>query len=272
VLEACGHTVIIANPRRLKLISESINKHDKADAMLLARLARADMDLLKPVRHRTREAQADLATIRARDGLVRTRGKLVNCVRGLVKPFGVRLPACATACFAIKSSPHVPDDLRSALAPILTQIDILSDAILGYDAQIEHMAITRYTDTTGRLKQVAGVGTLSAMTYILCIDDPNRFRRSRDVGCYLGLKPAQKQSWRQRARTGNHQERKRTAPAHAGSISALHSGSFRAGHRSSSLGTETRRPGQGFAQASTHRGGAQARSSAPSVVGNRRDL
>lgn len=157
LLEGCGHTVIIANPRRLKLISESINKHDKADALLLARLARADLDLLKPVRHRTREAQADLASIRARDGLVRTRGKLVNCVRGLVKPFGLRLPACATACFAIKSSPLVPDDLRSALAPILTQIDVLSDAILGYDAQIEHMAMTRYTDTASRLKQVAGV-------------------------------------------------------------------------------------------------------------------
>lgn len=194
ILETCGHAVIIANPRRLKLISESVNKHDKADAVLLARLARADMELLKPVRHRTREAQADLATIRARDALVRTRGKLVNCVRGLVKPFGVRLPTCATACFANKSSAHVPDDLRSALAPILTHIDALSDAILGYDAQIEHMALTRYPDTARRLKQISGVGTLSAMTFILCIGDPHRFRRSRDVGCYLGLKPAQKQS------------------------------------------------------------------------------
>ncbi len=194
ILEAHGHEVIIANPRRLKLITESVNKHDKADAMLLARLGRADMDLLKPVLHRTREAQADLTSIRARDGLVRTRGKLVNSVRGLVKPFGVRLPSCATACFAIKSAPHVPDELKSALAPILTQIDTLTDAISGYDAQIEHMALTRYPDTVRRLKQVAGVGTLSAMTFILCMGDPQRFRRSRDVGCYLGLKPAQKQS------------------------------------------------------------------------------
>ena len=194
ILEDCGHSVIIANPRRLKLITESVNKHDKADAMLLARLARADMELLQPVRHRTREIQADLTLIRARDGLVRTRGKLVNCVRGLVKPFGVRLPSCATTCFAIKSSPHVPDELKSALAPILTQIDTLTDAISGYDAQIEHMALTRYPEMARRLKQVSGVGTLSAMTFILCIGDPHRFRRSRDVGCYLGLKPAQKQS------------------------------------------------------------------------------
>lgn len=194
ILEECGHTVIIANPRRLKLITENVNKHDKADAMLLARLARADMDLLQPVRHRTREAQADLVLIRARDGLVRTRGKLINCVRGLVKPFGARLPSCATTCFAIRSAPQIPDELKSALAPILTQIDTLTDAISGYDAQIEHIALTRYPDMVPRLKQVAGVGTLSAMTFILCIGDPHRFRRSRDVGCYLGLKPAQKQS------------------------------------------------------------------------------
>lgn len=194
LLETLGHKVIIANPRRLKLITENVNKHDKADAMLLARLARADMELLKPVLHRTREAQADLTLIRARDTLVRTRGKLINCVRGLVKPFGVRLSACATTCFAVKNAPHIPDELKSALAPILTQIDNLTEAISGYDAQIEHMALTRHPETARRLKQVAGVGTLSAMTFALVIGDPHRFQRSRDVGCYLGLKPAQKQS------------------------------------------------------------------------------
>jgi transposase len=80
------------------------------------------------------------------------------------------------------------------LAPILTQIDNLTDAIAGYDAQIEHIALTRYQETARRLKRVAGVGTLSAMTFALCLGEPHRFRRSRDVGCYLGLKPDQKQS------------------------------------------------------------------------------
>ena len=104
------------------------------------------------------------------------------------------MSACATTCFAIKNAPHIPDELKSALAPILTQIDNLTNAISGYDAQIEHMALTRYQETARRLKQVAGVGTLSAMTFALVIGDPHRFQRSRDVGCYLGLKPAQKQS------------------------------------------------------------------------------
>lgn len=166
LLEGCGHKVIIANPRRLKLITESVNKHDKADAMLLARLARA-------LRHRAGEVQADLATIRARDNLVRTRERLINCVHGLVKPFAARLPACSTTCFATKSSPHIPDELRPALTPILTQIDLLTDTIWGCEAQIEHMALTRCAETTRRLKQVPGVGALSAMTFILCIGDPH---------------------------------------------------------------------------------------------------
>jgi transposase len=193
VLESAGHAVIIANPRRLKLITESLNKHDKADAALLARLARADADLLAPVQHRTRQEQAHLAIIRARDALVRTRGQLINCVRGLVKPFGARLPSCSTTCFAMKSAPHLPDELRSALAPLLTEIDSLTEAIWAYDLHLEHVALTRYPETA-RLKQVAGIGTLSALTFMLCIGDPHRFQRSREVGCYLGLKPRQKQS------------------------------------------------------------------------------
>lgn len=74
-----GHSVIVANPRRVKLISDSANKHDRADAKLLARLARVDRELLAPIEHRGRQLQADLTIIRARDILVRTRGKLVNC-------------------------------------------------------------------------------------------------------------------------------------------------------------------------------------------------
>jgi transposase len=192
-LEQCGHTVIVANARRLRLITESDSKNDRADAGLLARLARADMALLAPIRHRSRGAQADLAIIRARDTLVRSRVQLVNCVRGLVKPFGVRLPSCSTTCFAVKASSKIPEELRSALGPLLSQIDALTEAIWGYDVHLEHLALTRYPEVA-RLKQVAGVGTLAALTFLLCVGDPHRFARSRDVGCYLGLRPKQRQS------------------------------------------------------------------------------
>lgn len=44
------------------------------------------------------------------------------------------------------------------------------------------------------LKQVKGVGTLIGLTYILTLDDPHRFRRSRDAGCFLGLRPGRRNS------------------------------------------------------------------------------
>lgn len=59
LLKAMGHEVIVANPRQLKVITESSRKDDKVDAEMLARLARVDPKLLRPIRHRGEEAQMD---------------------------------------------------------------------------------------------------------------------------------------------------------------------------------------------------------------------
>jgi transposase len=71
LLSAWGHEVIVANARKVRLIGESRKKDDRLDAQTLARLARIDAKLLYPVKHRSAQAQADLAVIRARAGLVR---------------------------------------------------------------------------------------------------------------------------------------------------------------------------------------------------------
>src|SRR3989454_2745391 len=102
LLEACGHEVLVANARQLRLIAQSDSKNDRADAETLARVGRLDPALLKPIRHRGAEAQLDLALIRARDALVQARTQLVNHVRGAVKAVGGRLPACSTASFPMK--------------------------------------------------------------------------------------------------------------------------------------------------------------------------
>ena len=91
-----GHEVIVANARRVRLLSESTRKNDKLDAKTLARLARIDPQLLSPIRHRSEQAQADLIMIRARAALVETRTALINSVRGLTKSYGERLPSCAS--------------------------------------------------------------------------------------------------------------------------------------------------------------------------------
>ncbi len=193
LLENLGHNVLLANPRKLQLISSSDSKNDRADAELLVRLAAADPKLLSPIKHRGRRAQADLAVLKARDALVRTRTNLVNQVRGVVKPFGIRLPSCATTSFVKKALPHVPRDLAPAIQPLLSTINALNQRIKSYDKRIARLAEIRYPETAV-LRQVRGVGPITALAFVLVIDRPTRFENSRAVGAYLGLRPRQDES------------------------------------------------------------------------------
>jgi transposase len=193
LLGELGHEVIVANPHRLRLLTESDRKNDKQDARTLAEVAFARPALLAPIQHRSAEAQADLNIIRARDLLVEARTKLINGVRSLVKGVAGRIPRCASERFTTMANTHLPDGIRPAAAPLLEAIDELSERIQCMDETVEHLAQTRYP-RTALLKQIAGVGSLSALAFVLTIGDAERFRRSRDVGCWLGLRPKQKDS------------------------------------------------------------------------------
>lgn len=193
VVKLCGHEVLVANARKLRLIYQSDRKSDRVDAASLARVGRLDPVLLAPIRHRGERAQADLAILRARDALVRARVQLVNHVRGAVKAVGGRLPACATPAFARRVADHVPEVLRPALTPLVASVAQLTAQIRQYDHQLEQVATTAYPETA-RLRQVAGVGPLTALCFVLTLEDPARFTRSRSVGAYLGLCPRQADS------------------------------------------------------------------------------
>jgi transposase len=97
-LQELGHEVIVANVRELRAISHSDRKSDQVDAEKLARYARLDPEILRPIAHRTVEQQEALTLIRARDLLVRLRTAAVNAVRGLTKSCGHRMPASSTRC------------------------------------------------------------------------------------------------------------------------------------------------------------------------------
>lgn len=191
-LETLGHEVIVANARELKWITASDTKNDRNDAVKLARLARADRNLLRPVEHRTAEQQAELAVIRARDALVRARTLLVNTARGLAKGFGLRLPATVTPTFGARSLALLPARLRLVLEGVLAQIDALGQEIRAYHQRI--VAIAAQHPEIERLTSVPGVGTLTATAFVLTLGRKERFAHSRDVGAYLGLRPRQKQS------------------------------------------------------------------------------
>jgi transposase len=193
VLEECGHEVLVANARKVRLIYANRRKTDEIDAENLARLARLDPKLLYPVEHRGEESQAHIALIRSRDALVGCRTQLVNHVRGAVKSFGARLPKCPAVSFHKRAAEHVPEALLPALGPILEQIASLTEGIRDYDQRLEAISLERYPETA-LLRQVEGIGPLTALTFVLTVGDPARFKKSRNVGAYLGLVPARDQS------------------------------------------------------------------------------
>jgi transposase len=193
LLKGLGYEVIVANARRVRLITDSSRKNDKLDARTLARLARVDPGLLHPVRHRSEQGQEHLTAIRARADLVEARTQLVNAARGLVKPFGERLGKCDADQLRVGSLEGLPAGLQQNLQPLLEAIEALTEQIGVYNERIEQIAGQQYPETAV-LKQVSGVGTLIALTFILTLEDARRFQKSRDVGCYLGLRPKQSQS------------------------------------------------------------------------------
>jgi transposase len=122
-----------------------------------------------------------------------SRTQLVNAIRGMVKSVGGRLSKCTAAAFADHALPQVPESLKPAVAPLLKSVQVLTEQIRRYDEHIERLADEKYPETR-LLRQVKGVGPLIALTYVLTIEDPTRFRRSRDVGSFLGLRPKQFES------------------------------------------------------------------------------
>ena len=193
VICGCGHEVLVANPRLMEGSKRRKRKNDRIDANKLARLGRVDPQSLHPMQHRSREVRQDLVVLRARDALVAARTELINATRGLVKSMGSRLPQCSSPSFAQKAEETVPLEIREALLPLVRMAATLSDCIQGYDEKIEKLGREKYGHTA-LLRQVKGVGPITALAYVLTLENPDRFVKSRDVGPYLGLVPKQEDS------------------------------------------------------------------------------
>jgi transposase len=192
-----GHEVIVGNPREVKAISGSAKKTDGNDAEMIARLARADVQLLRPIRIRGVQARRGRTLLRARDGLVRSRTSLINSVRGLSKSEGVRIVGGTSRTFHHFAAEQLSAPLRETLWEVLQLIERLTQTIHAYDDKIEALANTVYPVEMERLQQIKGVGPITALAFLLAIEDPSRFRRSRQVAPYLGLVPSSKQSGNQ---------------------------------------------------------------------------
>jgi transposase len=190
----------VANPRKLKLITQSLKKNDRMDAEQLARLARVDPKLLSPIQHRGEAAQGDLAVIRARAELVDARTGLINTARGLAKPMGERLKKCDADYVKESMADELSAGTQNAIRPLLKSVEDINKQIAVYNEKIQELE-KRYPEAK-LLKQVHGVGILIAITYILVIEDASRFTHSRDVGPYVGLTRKQRDSGESRPELG----------------------------------------------------------------------
>jgi transposase len=188
-----GHEVLVANPRLMEGSKRRKRKNDRIDAKKLARRGRVDPQSSHPIRHRSREVRQDLVVLRAREALVAARTELINATRGLVKSMGTRLPPCSSPSFGKKVKDAIPETVREALLPLVRLADALSDCIQSYDQKIEELGSEKYGHTK-LLRQVKGVGPITALAYVLTLENPELFAKSRDVGPYLGLVPKQEDS------------------------------------------------------------------------------
>ena len=208
VMEAGGHSpwisrlavevgmdVIVANPRKVELISKNDRKTDAADAEILADMGRTNVKRLYPITHRSQQAQFDLAVPRARTEIVRARTGLINHVRGVLKSNGYRAPSCSADSFARKMSEEgaMPTGLAHALHPLVSLIAQVTAQIQSFDKEMERIAAERYS-VAQHLQQISGVGPVVSLCFVLTLDDPERFASARDVGAYLGLVPRKKGS------------------------------------------------------------------------------
>jgi transposase len=150
---------VVANPRQVKLITESSRKDDRLDAQTLARI---DPQLLRPIRHRSEKAQAALMVIRVRAALIAVRTSLVNTARGLAKAMGERLPTCDADQMGVQRAESLTPRLRQALEPLLKEVESITEKIKDSDREVEQIARKDYPETA-LLQQVGGVGPLIAL-------------------------------------------------------------------------------------------------------------
>jgi len=189
LLEKLGHVVIVANPRKIGG-GKNRRKNDKLDAEYLARKVKMDPRDLHPIQHRSEKARHALIVLRARQSVVEVRTKLICAVRGMIKSDGKRLSRCSSESFHKIERTEISEALRGTLEPLFKQIESLTKQIKEYDKEVERMCKEAYPETE-LLRQVNGVGVIVSLAFILIIDNPWRFAKSRDVGAYLGLIPKQ---------------------------------------------------------------------------------
>ena len=193
LLQSFGHDTVVASASRGRLIAEATLKNDKVDAVILARLVRADRRLLCPITHRSAETQRQRGVLRVRRAFVDTRTKCLNATRGILRSFGYRTPGKKPERLAeYLADAAIPEELVRVVAPLVQVALEVDEKIAALDEEIEAMGHA-YPEVA-LLRTVPGVGPLIALAFVLCIENPHRFSRGRDLSGYHGLRPKMRES------------------------------------------------------------------------------
>jgi len=193
-LGALGFAVVCMDARRAAdAIKGRRVKSDKADAYALAEMLRTGW--YSAVHVKSEESHRLKALLGSRDQLVRAKRALGNQVRGVLRPFGIRLPSRqGTKKFSTAAHHSVRHDtmLNASVTALLEALAAIEAQITRLDQQLKELA--RRSPVCWRLMSVPGVGPIVALAFMATIEDVGRFRRMRDIGAYLGLTPKRYQS------------------------------------------------------------------------------
>jgi transposase len=193
-LRAEGLPAICIDARHAKsALDMAPNKTDANDADGLAHLA--EVGFYREVRVKGFESMLTRTLVAARDRLVRITTELSNQIRGLMKTFGIIVPAGKGGSF----DAHVQGLLETAESGLAAIVWPLLQAWRGTRLQAAELgrqlvAEARKSEACRLLMSIPGVGTVTATSFVTAIEDPQNFRRSRSVGAWLGLTTRRYQS------------------------------------------------------------------------------
>jgi transposase len=193
-LSEAGYEVVCMEARQVAAsLAAMRNKTDRNDARGLAQILRTGW--FRTVHVKSLESHQVRALLSSRKMILTKCIDLENEVRGLLKVFGVRLPArVGHGGFDELVRPKVlalPEVAR-CLLPLLDARSMLYRTYLQLDNAVRGMA--RQDPVCQLLMTVPGVGPVTSLTFKTAVDEPRRFRSSRTVAAHFGLTPRRYQS------------------------------------------------------------------------------
>jgi transposase len=193
-LTALGLPVVVMDARRAAdALKARVVKTDVSDARALAEMLRTGW--YREVFVKSEDSHRTKALLSARDQLVRNKRTFFGQIRGLLRPFGIRLASRqGTKRFdeAARAAVRHDDLLYACVNALLEALAAIEMQIAALDRQVR--LLTQRSEVCWRLMSVPGVGPVTALAFVAAIEEPTRFQRTRDVGAYLGLTPKRYQS------------------------------------------------------------------------------